>query len=799
MTRTGKALPITLLVAVLLTSTSPGFAADEEIPPQPCRVEVTITVAPAGTAGTACTLQVAVTARGLPAGRVVWSLAADGRGDRPLPVGVTDVGLADTNGLEIPVEVAPGAVAAEIGSGDWVLNYACPATAPPSGLGGFVLRPADVTLLPAPAAAGLVRTTINAPDGWTALANVPAAAASDLAVPWFGLLSLLVAPVPPREVARIEAGAITARLFSRATENGGSGGVAEGGSGGVATGEETLTVEGVRAALAQHAARLGTPRPGEINIDLEPGADPLGAAGAALDALWFLEVGPPGSAAPPESVVPPEPAAPDDRFLVSGVWPLARRSLLVAAGLAGEDALAKDLWEESQAYRKAREDPSRPAAPPVEGAPLVSAYLLARDLGVEPVRLLTLALEARAAGVGGAIDAAGATGLLVALGSPALAGQLARGAQLPELPEEILAVADPDSDGDGLPDRLDPTPQVKGVSVVVGGRTVRWDTPPDVLGGRVMVPLRFLAERLGFTVVWDDSGRRAVVSRGTEEAIFPVDCPWYVGGGVTHYTGAATRAVGDRVVVPLRFAGMALNVWIDWDQLTRTATVDPSRPYPGPTAGGDTGPGPDPADPAAPVAYLTFDDGPNPEMTPRILAVLAEKRAPATFFVIGYLAARYPDLLRRMVAEGHALGNHTYSHDLTKSSPSWVYRSPKAYLGELDAADEAIAAATGLHPVVTRPPGGSYPYLTQEFRDAMAGKGYLTYDWDISAADSAVPRPTAEQILARIRARAEDRGRTSLVILMHDGGDDHETTLGALPLVIDLLRLEGYRLGTLTG
>jgi len=199
------------------------------------------------------------------------------------------------------------------------------------------------------------------------------------------------------------------------------------------------------------------------------------------------------------------------------------------------------------------------------------------------------------------------------------------------------------------------------------------------------------------------------------------------------------------------------------------------------------------------VAYLTFDDGPNPEMTPRILAVLAEKRAPATFFVIGYLAARYPDLLRRMVAEGHALGNHTYSHDLTKSSPSWVYRSPEAYLGELDAADEAIAAATGLHPVVTRPPGGSYPYLTQEFRDAMAGKGYLTYDWDISAADSAVPRPTAEQILARIRARAEDRGRTSLVILMHDGGDDHETTLGALPLVIDLLRLEGYRLDTLTG
>jgi len=181
-------------------------------------------------------------------------------------VGVTDVGLADTNGLEIPVEVAPGAVAAEIGSGDWVLNYACPATTPPSGLGGFVLRPVDVTLLPAPAAAGLVSTTINAPDGWTALANVPAAAASDLAVPWFGLLSLLVAPVPPREVARIEAGAITARLLSRAAANGGSGGVA--------TGEETLAVDGVRAALAQHAARLGTPRPGETNIDLEPGADP---------------------------------------------------------------------------------------------------------------------------------------------------------------------------------------------------------------------------------------------------------------------------------------------------------------------------------------------------------------------------------------------------------------------------------------------------------------------------------------------------------------------------------------------
>lgn len=103
---------------------------------------------------------------------------------------------------------------------------------------------------------------------------------------------------------------------------------------------------------------------------------------------------------------------------------------------------------------------------------------------------------------------------------------------------------------------------------------------------------------------------------------------------------------------------------------------------------------------AAPQIALTFDDGPHPEYTPRLLDVLAERQLTATFFVIGELAERRPDLIRRIAAEGHELGNHTWTH----SEPSRT--SPRQFLDEVRRTDELLLELTGAASRTMRPPKG---------------------------------------------------------------------------------------------
>ncbi len=783
MTAPGRALYFTIAALMTLGSllAPVGSAAAETASPSPpvqwppgvvVEAILQLRLAPDGPGQVAVTLD----CHGLPSGPVAWTpSAASGALGAQLP---TDLRLTDPLGNEVAVAAAGGGnVEAELPwGGDWTLGYSLPATGlSGSGL-GLVVRPADLVLLPGPAtevglaaaassaAMSLVKVSVSGPEGWWVGTGAPEVAARGLPSPWLGLLSFQVAPAAPPELAALAVGGATVRVY---------------GSEELAADEPALAA--VASACDAYLERFSPPGPGEAHVFLGPAAGrPTAAAAQAMDSIWLLQA---SSAAGAASLGPADLA-----FIATGLWPLARHGLLLGAGLGGEADLAIELWEQSRAYAdlaagaaSADSDPTRAWPSPVAEAPLVMAYFLAAAEGGSPEALLERAL-------GG-------------LFSPAtLAGDLAVAGRLPELPESILALADPDTDGDGLPDRLDPEPAVKGVSVVVGGLVVRWDVAPAFLDGRIFVPLRFLAERLGAAVAWDETARRALVERVGRQTVFPTDCPWYIAGGSIVYTGTATRVIGGRTLIPLRFAAMALDVFVDWDQATLTALADPYRPYPpSPDAlVGGTGSAVPPPGGGDLVAYLTFDDGPNPEMTPRVLDVLAEKGAPATFFVIGFMAQRWPDILRRIVAGGHALGNHTYSHNLTKDSPGWVYRSPEAYLEELAACGAAVSTATGFEPRATRPPGGSYPYLTQDFMDALTAAGYSTYDWDISAADSASPRPTAAQIVARIAGAASGRPHR-LIVLMHDGGGDHETTLAALPAVIDALRALGYSFAVLTG
>jgi peptidoglycan/xylan/chitin deacetylase (PgdA/CDA1 family) len=153
--------------------------------------------------------------------------------------------------------------------------------------------------------------------------------------------------------------------------------------------------------------------------------------------------------------------------------------------------------------------------------------------------------------------------------------------------------------------------------------------------------------------------------------------------------------------------------------------------------------------------YLTFDDGPDPVWTPRILDILAESNACATFFVVGKLARAEAALVRRIAAEGHAVGNHTWGHRHPWTLPPAVAQS------EVRDGAAAISDILGSRPAFYRPPHGRLRHCMNE--EAEAG-GQTVVLWSRSAVDWGL-LGTARRISARL-----DKVSAGDIVLMHDGG-----------------------------
>ncbi|HEX5436507.1 MAG TPA: polysaccharide deacetylase family protein [Gemmatimonadaceae bacterium] len=184
---------------------------------------------------------------------------------------------------------------------------------------------------------------------------------------------------------------------------------------------------------------------------------------------------------------------------------------------------------------------------------------------------------------------------------------------------------------------------------------------------------------------------------------------------------------------------------------------------------------------------LTFDDGPNPVATPRILDTLEREQIPATFFILGRHADRWPALACRAASAGHQLGNHGYFHrTLHRRGPGYARH-------DLVLGTDAIERATGRRPTFFRAPHGfRAPWVTPIARTL----GQQTVGWSLGVWDSA--RPGVEQIVRRTL----DGVRPGCILLLHDGdGDDpagdRTQTAQALPLIIDALRQCGYTFRTL--
>ncbi|HEY2506265.1 MAG TPA: polysaccharide deacetylase family protein [Streptosporangiaceae bacterium] len=185
------------------------------------------------------------------------------------------------------------------------------------------------------------------------------------------------------------------------------------------------------------------------------------------------------------------------------------------------------------------------------------------------------------------------------------------------------------------------------------------------------------------------------------------------------------------------------------------------------------------------VVALTFDDGPNEPYTSQIADYLAHRQIRATFFQVGRAVLRYPEVSRRLLADGHVIGNHSFTHEFTNCL------SPCAVAEEVRMSQEALATI-GLRPALYRPP---WLLRTPALGGVLADHGLRPVSGEFCH-PLEVFQPPAQLIADRVLAKA----RPGSIVIFHDGYDGHEgyraSTVAAARIVVDRLSSQGYRFVT---
>lgn len=188
--------------------------------------------------------------------------------------------------------------------------------------------------------------------------------------------------------------------------------------------------------------------------------------------------------------------------------------------------------------------------------------------------------------------------------------------------------------------------------------------------------------------------------------------------------------------------------------------------------------------------YLTFDDGPDPKTTPKILDTLKKENIKATFFVIGQNITYYKKTFNRIVSEGHALGLHSYTHDLKS-----VYKSDEAFLNEMQKSQDLINKLTGKEVSILRFPGGTFKRMTPELKNKLHLKNYKIYDWHTSVDDGMKPRTPSDTLVQN--AISYKGNQSSIIVLLHNR-PNNSTTAEALPKLIQHYKSKGYKFKTIS-
>jgi peptidoglycan/xylan/chitin deacetylase (PgdA/CDA1 family) len=180
------------------------------------------------------------------------------------------------------------------------------------------------------------------------------------------------------------------------------------------------------------------------------------------------------------------------------------------------------------------------------------------------------------------------------------------------------------------------------------------------------------------------------------------------------------------------------------------------------------------------VIALTFDDGPWPNTTAKVLDILKKNRIKSTFFVVGQNVKNYPDLTKQIVADGHIIANHTWHH--------WYHQmNAQAAAYEVANTTDIIYQTTGVRTSLFRPPGG---IMNNGVAAYAKNNKYAVIMWSADSMDYS--RPAVPRLMNNIFREAKPGG----IVLMHDGGGDRSHTVKALPEIISRFRKQGYEFVT---
>lgn len=178
---------------------------------------------------------------------------------------------------------------------------------------------------------------------------------------------------------------------------------------------------------------------------------------------------------------------------------------------------------------------------------------------------------------------------------------------------------------------------------------------------------------------------------------------------------------------------------------------------------------------------MTFDDGPHPKLTPQLLDILKERGIKATFYVIGKNVAAYPEIVRRMVDEGHEVANHSWSH------PKLTGLSAQGLKSEIEKTSKAIEDATGQRPLTMRPPYGATNKALEKKMDEEFGMKVIMWSVD--------PQDWRYRNAKRVASHITENTKAGDIVLAHD---IHATTVAAMPEALDSLKAAGFQFVTVS-
>lgn len=186
------------------------------------------------------------------------------------------------------------------------------------------------------------------------------------------------------------------------------------------------------------------------------------------------------------------------------------------------------------------------------------------------------------------------------------------------------------------------------------------------------------------------------------------------------------------------------------------------------------------------IVYLTFDDGPTPQITDHILDALKAQNVKATFFIVGKEIKGREAILKRIYEEGHAIGLHTYSHNF-----KIIYKNPETFISEMQKTNETIneVLGTNLDIKLIRFPGGSAGRLNKNFYQKLSEKGYLIFDWNVDLQDGIKGHLSPEAFLENAK-KCSDRSNRR-IILAHCNSNN-QNTCEALDDIIGYYQSQGY-------